>query len=116
MLFIAKKYRELSLVLERTKKKEVDGEILLTPSVRADFHDGKFETVDQNIIDHLLAHRLYGVGFFTAEKVADEPNPEGVAEVVAKKELAEAQTLTCPQCGFKAKNKFGLDSHMRSHN
>ncbi len=120
MLFLTKKYRELRLVLDPKTAVAVDGRRVTkglygsTSGVTVEFHDGRFETEDEQLIDSLKEHRLYGVAFYTSEG-ADEPNSEGLREENEKRELAEEAGAQCPECGKKYKSASGLKTHMKTH-
>ncbi len=121
MRFISKKYSALRLVLDPKTAVEVEGRRVTkglygsTSGVTVEFHDNKFETEDKDLIKQLKAHRLFGVAFYSDDKKADEPNPEGLKEENEKHELAEEAGSICPVCGEKFKNSKFLDKHMKKH-
>ena len=121
MLFLTKKYSELRLVLDPKTAVAVDGRRVTkgmygsASGITVEFHEGRFETEDEKLIDTLKAHRLYGVAFYADDNEAAEPNSEGLREENEKHALAEEAGSICPECGRKYKTAASLDKHMKSH-
>lgn len=121
MLFLTKKYSELRLVIDPKAATEVNGRRVTkglygsTSGITVEFHEGRFETKDEDLIETLKGHRLYGVAFYTDEAAADKPNTEGLREENEKHAAAEEAGAICPECGRKYKTSETLARHMKTH-
>jgi hypothetical protein len=62
------RYLELRLVVKASYKKELEGQIVVTPGRSIQFHDGVYETDDQDEIKFLEAHKNFGNIFIRVEK------------------------------------------------
>ncbi|OGZ28228.1 MAG: hypothetical protein A2562_00125 [Candidatus Nealsonbacteria bacterium RIFOXYD1_FULL_39_11] len=82
--------------------------------ITVEFQNGFYETEDEKIIEMLKNHPQYGVKFYSKIGV-DVPNKIGLRQENELKVLAEEIRSTCPKCGKKFKNEFGLLAHMRKH-
>lgn len=113
MLFRSK-IKELRIILEPSRKREVNGEVYRTPGHTVEFQNGMFETNDTKVIERLKNVKGYG-RLFVSDSDDNAPSKETIKEQNEKQEAANGIGFTCRKCGFKAKNEFGLQSHMRSH-
>ena len=122
--FLSLKFKELRVVLDPQTKKEVQGQAVSTSlygkfpqGFVAEFKNGVFTTSDEAVIEALKADPYYGAMFVCAsDKGAVKLGGEAARMINEKKTTAEDIASTCPTCGFKAKTKQGLETHMRIHN
>ena len=89
MKFISTKYKALRIVLQPKTRRFVGGQWQIVPGTTVEFVNSVYETEDEGIIRALKRHRYYGFLIHSDEPVKDEPNPEGIKEINAKKEISK---------------------------
>lgn len=122
--FIAKKYKQLRVVLDPRISESVGGIRVMKGMTgqfpqgkTVEFNEGEYSTSDEAIIEALKAHPSYGMSFYSDEPgEAITPTDEAVALENEKKEVAEELASQCPKCGEQFKNAAALTGHMRVHN
>lgn len=109
MLFIARKYKRLRLVIDPITYQMSAGRKILTSlngafplGLSVQFEGGKYETKDKKIIDALRKHPQYGYSFSSPEEIV-EPSIEAIREINEKKELVEKVRKTNPPKGTPVK-------------
>lgn len=121
MKFIARKHRNLRLVLDpqmrfrdqgRAITKSLTGETKLGLSVQ--FENSIYETEDKTIIKFLKNHPSFGIAFI-AENEVGTPSVDAVRAENEKKAKAEELRSKCPECGEQYDNEMMLNSHMKTH-
>ena len=92
------------------------GERVYVQGKSAQFEDGRFETMDKEIIEGLKNDKMYGLNFWIVDKdgAKTEPNEAGKREMKDEDKANDTTTNSCPHCPFKAANKTGLLAHIRS--
>lgn len=121
MRFIARKYSNLIVTLDpagtvieggQRVMKGLKGEFMT--GMRAEFHDGVFETDDERIIDAMQRSKSFGVHFYAESiKGADEDLADDVelAKEQEKKDYADKLASKCEFCGKEFPNTGLLSAH-----
>lgn len=109
MLFIARKYKSLRIVIDAISYEMVAGKKVMTSlngifprGLSIQFVAGRYETKDKAIIEALRKNPQYGYAFSSPEE-AVEPTVEAVREINEKKELTEKVRKTNPPKGAPVK-------------
>lgn len=116
MIFTSK-YLGLNIVIKPTRTiHDAVGNKSFSAGKRVEFVNGIFETQDQEIIDYLIASPRKGIDYivFNDGKADAQVSAAGQEQIEAEKAAVETTVHSCPKCAFKAKNKFGLDAHIRA--
>jgi len=114
--------------------------VVVKNTVYAEFDNGVYETKDAKIIEFLDNFEERGRRYFKDESFEERKMGQELTTTMAEefaesklndmgirtdistssdrmlsKEVMLKNPVECPMCGFKAKSKFGLFSHMKKH-
>jgi glutathione synthase/RimK-type ligase-like ATP-grasp enzyme len=101
--FLAK-HANLRLVKDASYKQVVNGTVLHTKSVAAQFTDGEYHTSDPEMIEWLRNHHSYGLVFFenkdqmaeSENKVEETVKPDKPVVVMPKKVMKKGPRTSVP--------------------
>lgn len=109
MLFLARKYRSLRIVIDPITYQMSGGKRVLTSlngnfplGLSIQFQGGRYETSDKKIIEALRKHPQYGYAFSSPEETV-EPTREAIREINDRKEVVEKVRKTNPPKGAPVK-------------
>lgn len=115
MDFISK-YLKYHIVLKPMRTKTSgNGDRYIEDGISVTFSEGRFNTVDPEVIELLKKNPRFGLDFMSPEVETGVLTPEAQQSQINEKAALENINLSCPTCKFKAKSAFGLQSHMRAH-
>mgnify|MGYP002681838495 CR=1 FL=1 len=122
MKFVSK-WREHRIVMTPSYKQLVGVSSVFVPGKAIQFVNNEYVTEDKEEIQFLRNHKEFGTIIHEApdakeaqRKLVEMAEQIKEAEIEAVPEGSTSEdALKCPVCGFVAKSKIGLASHMKTH-
>lgn len=118
MLFLARKHRNLRVVLD-PHGMVIDGGQRMLKGLKGDFAtgmdvefvDGTYETNDPKIIKAMKSHPRFGITFYSDDAEADTPSQDEASKVEETQKYTEQLASKCEFCGKEFANTGLLAAH-----